>query len=107
MLQKSKECAYHGQYGAVLLARYLAVAEIPIVGTSESAGDGQITLLLSTKNVAKRITRYLAGTLDYGLCYGPKDVSRGMNPEGKLIGWTDSSWADCKDTSRVTSGYVY
>ena len=55
----------------------------------------------------KRITRYLAGTLDYGLCYGPKDVSRGINPDGKLVGWTDSSWADCKDTSRATSGYIY
>lgn len=47
MLQKSRERAYHSQYGAILLARYLAVAEIPIVGTLEKAEDGQITLLLS------------------------------------------------------------
>ena len=38
----------------------------------------------------KRITRYLAGTLDYGLCYRPNNVSKEINPDGKLVGWTDS-----------------
>jgi len=57
-------------------------------------------------NAAKRICRYLAGTISLGLRYGPNIHEASLNPEGKLVLWTDSSWADCKDTSRATSGYV-
>ncbi len=53
-------------------------------------------------NAAKRITKYLAGTLQLGLRYGPID-----GQSGDLIGWTDSAWADCLDTSRSTSAWVY
>ena len=53
-------------------------------------------------NVAKRIIRYLAGTIDLGLRFSPHS-----DKSGDLIGWTDSSWADCRDTSRVTSRYVF
>ena len=53
-------------------------------------------------NTAKRIIRYLAGTIDLGLRFGPHS-----DKSGDLIGWTDSSWADCRDTSRATSGYVF
>ena len=53
-------------------------------------------------NAAKRIIRYLAGIVDLGLRFGPHSTK-----SGDLIGWTDSSWADCRDTSRATSGYVF
>lgn len=49
---------------------------------------------------AKRILRYVAGTLDYGIWY--TQVS-----EFKLIGFTDSDWAGSLDDRRSTSGYVF
>lgn len=43
-----------------------------------------------------RVVRYLAGTTGLGVRYGPEE-----DLSGNLIGWTDSSWADCRDTSRA------
>ena len=57
---------------------------------------------LEHQNAAKRIIRYLVGIVDLGLRFGPHSTK-----SGDLIGWTDSSWADCRDTSRATSGYVF
>jgi hypothetical protein len=48
---------------------------------------------------AKRILRYLQGTLDYGL------LLRCASPS-KLVVYTDIDWAGCPDTRRSTSGYV-
>jgi transposase InsO family protein len=48
---------------------------------------------------AKRVLRYLSGTLDKGIVY-PKEV------ELKLWAHSDSDWAGCKKTRRSTSGYV-
>ena len=53
-------------------------------------------------NAAKRITKYLAASLDLGIRYGPHD-----SHSGDLIGWTDSAWADCLDSSRATSGWLF
>ena len=49
---------------------------------------------------AKRVLRYLAGTIDKGVEY-PRNVS-------KLHLWahTDSDWAGCKRTRKSTSGYA-
>jgi len=57
-------------------------------------------------NTVKRICKYLASTTSLGLRYGPNIHDTSLNPKGKLVLWTNSSWADCKDTSRATSGYV-
>jgi hypothetical protein len=57
-------------------------------------------------NSVKRIIKYSAGTTEVGLRYGPGDVTKGVNPEGNLLGWRDSSWLDDRDTSHATSGYV-
>jgi hypothetical protein len=48
---------------------------------------------------AKRILRYLQGTLDHGLVI-PKSAST------QLIVYTDADWAGCPDTCRSTSGYA-
>ena len=48
---------------------------------------------------AKRVLRYLSGTLDKGILY-PKEV------ELNLWAHSDSDWAGCKKTRRSTSGYV-
>ena len=58
-------------------------------------------------NTAKRITKYLAGTTDVGICYRPRDITEGVNPSSKLIRQIDSSWADDKAISYITSGYVF
>ncbi|KAL8128650.1 hypothetical protein V2J09_017805 [Rumex salicifolius] len=46
---------------------------------------------------AKRIFRYVAGTVEYGIWYEPSESF-------KLIGQTDSDWAGCLDDKRSTSG---
>jgi hypothetical protein len=48
---------------------------------------------------AKRILRYLQGTLDHGLVIPKSDPSQ-------LIVYTDADWAGCPDTRRSTSGYA-
>ncbi|XP_019055103.1 PREDICTED: uncharacterized protein LOC109115474 [Nelumbo nucifera] len=48
---------------------------------------------------AKRVLRYIAGTLEFGLWYS--HVSN-----FKLIGFTDSDWAGCLDDRKSTSGYT-
>ena len=52
--------------------------------------------------VAKRILRYLNGTANYRVCFGPRNET-----DGELLGCTDSSYGDCEDTGRSTSGYVF
>ena len=49
---------------------------------------------------AKRVLRYLAGTLDKGVEY-PRNLT-----DIHLWAHTDSDWAGCKQTRRSTSGYV-
>ncbi|PKI72006.1 hypothetical protein CRG98_007622 [Punica granatum] len=49
---------------------------------------------------AKRILRYVKGTVDYGLLYSSK---RGM----ELIGFSDSDWAGSYDDRKSTTGFVF
>ena len=48
----------------------------------------------------KRIMRYVAGTIDFGIWYSKVSGF-------KLFGFTDSDWASCIDDRRSTSGYVF
>ncbi|BBH09484.1 NAD(P)-binding Rossmann-fold superfamily protein [Prunus dulcis] len=50
--------------------------------------------------VAKRILRYLQGTIDYGIWYKPT-----IDP--RLFGYTDSDWAGSVDDMKSTSGYAF
>lgn len=50
---------------------------------------------------AKRILRYLKGTIDLSLVYGK------VEPDPGLIGFSDADWAGDMDTRRSTSGYVF
>ena len=52
------------------------------------------------QGVAKRILRYVASTLDYGLWY--ESVSN-----FSLIGYSDSDWAGCMEERRSTSGSIF
>ncbi|KAI5333503.1 hypothetical protein L3X38_023634 [Prunus dulcis] len=49
---------------------------------------------------AKRVLRYVQGTLEYGVEY-----KKGM--AATLIGYCDSDWAGSEDDRRSTSGYVF
>ena len=49
---------------------------------------------------AKRVLRYVRGTLDYGLLY-----TRSSDPT--LSGYIDSDWAGSVDDRKSTTGYVF
>lgn len=49
---------------------------------------------------AKRVLRYLKGTMDYKLTY----VAEGNQ---SIIGYCDADWGGCVETGRSTSGYVF
>nr|GEU97809.1 retrovirus-related Pol polyprotein from transposon TNT 1-94 [Tanacetum cinerariifolium] len=50
--------------------------------------------------IAKRILRYIKGTIDYGMFYSASE-------EFKLVGYSDSDWARSKDDGRSTSGLLF
>lgn len=49
---------------------------------------------------AKRILRYVKGTIDYGIRFSQV---KSFN----LLGYSDSDWAGCVDDKRSTSGYCF
>ncbi|CAL8991520.1 unnamed protein product [Prunus brigantina] len=49
---------------------------------------------------AKRVLRYIQGTLDYGIAYE-------KGKETTLFGYCDSDWSGCEDDMRNTSGYAF
>ena len=49
---------------------------------------------------AKRVLRYVQGTLDYGIKYE-------MGKSSILIGFYDSDWGGSEDDSKSTSGYAF
>lgn len=49
---------------------------------------------------AKRVLRYLKGTLDYGVSYS-------RTKDDSLIGYVDSDWGNCPDDRRSYSGYAF
>jgi hypothetical protein len=48
----------------------------------------------------KRIFRYVSGTLDYGILF------RKTTPK-ILTGYVNSNYADCLDSARSTTGFVF
>jgi len=57
---------------------------------------------ISHLEAAKRILRYLKGTMEYGLMLGRHGV------EGfDLVGWTDSNWAQDPDDRRSVGGFIF
>ncbi|KAM1578272.1 hypothetical protein ACFX1Z_039846 [Malus domestica] len=49
---------------------------------------------------AKRVLRYIQGTLDYGIAYE-------KGKDAVLIGYCDSDWAGSEDDMKSTSGYAF
>jgi hypothetical protein len=48
----------------------------------------------------KRVFRYIAGTLDYKIVYGP------ASHPANFTTYSDSDYAGCPDTAKSTSGFV-
>ena len=51
-------------------------------------------------NAVKHVFRYLAGTQDLGILFGPNDNSG-------VVGYTDSDFAGCVDSRKSTTGYCF
>ncbi|XP_068336434.1 uncharacterized mitochondrial protein AtMg00810-like [Pyrus communis] len=49
---------------------------------------------------AKRVLRYIQGTLDYGISYK-------KGKEAMLIGYCDSDWSESEDDMKSTSAYAF
>jgi len=57
---------------------------------------------------AKRVLRYLRGTLEYGLTYGRSNRNGNGNGYGHdLTGFTDADWAADEETRRSVGAYIY
>lgn len=55
----------------------------------------------------KRILRYLAGTVDYGLLFTRSEQSTSFSATfPQLIAFADASWSSCADTGRSTTGWL-
>ena len=51
-------------------------------------------------NVVKYVFRYLPGTKDHDILFGP-------NKNSGVVGYTDSDFADCVDSQKSTTGYCF
>ena len=51
-------------------------------------------------NIVKHVFRYLVGTKDLGILFGPNDISG-------VVGYTDSDFAGCIDSRKSTTGYCF
>ena len=51
---------------------------------------------------AKRVLRYLKGTLHFKLIYNNSNTNASLN----LTAYADADWAGCPDTRRSTTGYI-
>ncbi|MCI61445.1 hypothetical protein A2U01_0082702, partial [Trifolium medium] len=57
---------------------------------------------MSHLSAAKRILRYIKGTIDSGIVFQTQD-RRIMD----LVGYTDSNWCGDKDDRKFTAGYIF
>ncbi|XP_038904520.1 uncharacterized mitochondrial protein AtMg00810-like [Benincasa hispida] len=80
--------------------RYLACTRLYILFNVGLMSQFMGSFTMTHLKVAKRILRYLKGTLDCGLFYSP-------SKEFKLEGCCDSDWAGDVNDRKSASGYVF
>ena len=51
-------------------------------------------------NAVKHVFRYLAGTKDHGILFGPNSTS-------SVVGYTDSNFVRCVDSRKSITGYFF
>lgn len=54
-------------------------------------------------NMAKRICRYIAGTLNYGLQFPSRQIITQLSLRVSV----DADWGGCKDSKRSISGFIF
>jgi hypothetical protein len=55
----------------------------------------------------KRVLRYLAGTVEWGLLFGGRSEREAGSFVSRVIGWCDADYAGCIDSRKSTSGRVF
>ena len=80
--------------------RYLTCIRLDILFVIGLVSRYMEALTMTHLKTAKRILRYLKGTLDYGLLYSP-------SKEFKLVGYSDSDQARHMDDRKSTIGFVF
>ena len=55
---------------------------------------------LSHWNTVKHVFRYMVGTQDHGILFGP-------NKDSHIVGYTDSDFANCVDIRKSTTIYCF
>ena len=88
------------------LQQLLIITRLNLIFIVGKSGRYSINPTSEHLNLVKRIIKYLAGTINIGLYYRPRDVTN-VNPEGNLLGQIDLSQSDDKDTSYTTSSYIF
>ncbi|KAM2249834.1 hypothetical protein ACFXTI_004418 [Malus domestica] len=102
-LSKEEECEFVNSTVYKSLVgnlRYLTITIPNIV-----YGVGLVSRYMETPReshwlAAKRILRYIRGTLNYGLFYN-------FGEDAKLFGYSNSDWGGDQDERKSTTGYVF
>ena len=95
--KKSDASLYRSLVGSLL---YLTSTRPNIIFDASLLSRYMQSPTLNHMGAAKKVLRYLQGTLDYEILYQPMKDS-------KLVGFSDSDWAGCLDDIRSTSSYVF
>ena len=80
---------------------YAAIATRPDIATAV----GKLSQFMQNPSAdhwagVKRVLRYIKGTIDQGLTFTASE-------EFVLHGYSDADWAECVDSRKSTSGYVF
>ncbi|GKA06494.1 hypothetical protein Tco_0685718 [Tanacetum coccineum] len=96
--EKMRQIPYASVVGSLTYAQVCTRPDIAYI--CGMLGRFQPNLGLLHWKDAKKVLRYLQGTKEYKLTY-----TRFDNLE--VIGYSDSDFGKCKDTSKSTSGYIF
>lgn len=83
--------------------RYLCHSRLDICYPTGLVSRFMIKPLKPHLIAAKRVLRYIKGTLNYGILFPTAE----NNSEIELVGYSDSDWCGDKADRRSTSGYVF
>ncbi|XP_024164434.1 uncharacterized mitochondrial protein AtMg00810-like [Rosa chinensis] len=80
--------------------QYLTITRPDIAFAVNSVSQYMSKPRVPHRIAAKRILRYIKGTLDHGLSFSPQ------RQPVHLSAYSDADWAGCPDSRRSTSGYL-
>ena len=86
---------------------YLSCCSLPDIAFAVSALSSFVASPAQPHlEAVKHFLRYLKGTRDLGLRYSRSASGSSFYRPNLCWGCVDSDWAGCRDTRRLTSGYV-